>query len=55
LYPETVEVLAIQLSATECVIWALAVKFTPETLALLTVTLWLIGVKENPVFVGVTV
>lgn len=31
------------------------VKFTPETLALLTVTFWVAGVNEKPVLDGVTV
>jgi hypothetical protein len=43
LYPVTTEVLAFQVSATECC--TAAVKFTPVTFAALTVTFWLAGVK----------
>jgi hypothetical protein len=32
-----------------------AVKFKAETFALLTVAVWLVGLKVNPDFVGVTV
>ena len=34
---------------------ALAVKLTPPTFAVLTVTGWLTGLKVNPVLLGVTV
>ena len=34
---------------------AVEVKFTPVTLALFTVTLWLIGVNAKPLLLGVTV
>jgi len=55
LYPDTVEVLAFHVNATECVCCTAAVKFTPATFAEVTVTFWLAGAKVKPVFVGVTV
>src|SRR2546422_797403 len=55
LYPATVEVLAIQDSATECACCTVAVKFTPGTLAAFIVTLLLAGEYVYPVLLGVTV
>jgi hypothetical protein len=55
LYPETVDVLAIQFDVAECGTTAVAVKFTPVTLAPLTVEFWLAGVKVKPLLLGVRV
>jgi uncharacterized membrane protein len=46
--------LATQVRSTECATSTVAVKFTPVTFAALIVTLWLAGVKEKPVLLGMT-
>jgi hypothetical protein len=54
LYPDTVEVLAFQDSATECTGCGVTAKFTPAMLAPLTVAFWLVGLNAKPLLLGVT-
>jgi len=56
LYPETTDVLGVQLAVAvcACVCPGVAVKFIPVTFAPLTVVFWLTGLKVYPVLLGVT-